>query len=94
MLGNQSPPSLEEEGSDSESDSEDDISEDDRQDPTYSPDEGDTDSSGEDSADEYVLVVYCVSTIIGCINFTSVSVLFQKKSICYLTVMHLFHLEF
>ncbi|KAG0434206.1 hypothetical protein HPB47_019271 [Ixodes persulcatus] len=50
--GNQSPPSLEEEGSDSESDSEDDISEDDRQDPTYSPDEGDTDSSGEDSADE------------------------------------------
>ncbi|KAM7307578.1 uncharacterized protein ISCGN_011214 [Ixodes scapularis] len=50
--GNRSPPSLEEEGSDSESDSEDDISEDDRQDPTYSPDEGDTDSSGEDSADE------------------------------------------
>ncbi|CAN7981048.1 unnamed protein product [Ixodes pacificus] len=51
--GNQSPPSLEEEGSESESDSEDDISEDGRQDPTYSPDEGDTDSSGEDSPDEY-----------------------------------------
>ncbi|KAG0409796.1 hypothetical protein HPB47_013085 [Ixodes persulcatus] len=50
--GNQSPPSLEEEGSDLESDCEDDISEDDSQDPTYSPNEGDTDSSGEDSADE------------------------------------------
>ncbi|CAN7938418.1 unnamed protein product [Ixodes hexagonus] len=50
--GNQSPFSLEEEGSDSESDYEDDIREDDSQDPTYCPGEGDTDGSGEDSADE------------------------------------------
>lgn len=78
MPGKQSNTSLEE-GSDTESDSEDDISEDDSQDPIYSPDKGDTDSSEEDSADEYVLVVYCLSTIIGCIILHQFLCFFRGK---------------